>query len=174
MYRLAYHPLNVILFVMIEMLAPCMAAEPIRVGQPTGEAKLSLATSLRRGHDGHDYLVFHLRNIGDAPIQYYRTDLPWGESSCSALVIGIDTAEFRRLRESPRAIIEFGSVETIDNGKELTGEVCLARRMSDYEATVRKRDVIVFWAYKLWTFGGPPSKWFTGSMLIPPRESGKQ
>lgn len=136
---------------------------------PVSNAPISVTATLDRETNGRDYLCFRLRNAGGMPIEYYRTRLPWGEVM-SACIIAVDTGgSHRTLDETPRPHKEFGAVDVLSPNQMLEGKVCLNYRFSDYDATIRKRDVIVFWSYKMWPYRGSDSNWCGGWLLVPHR-----
>ena len=136
------------------------------------DPKIGLDVKFKQSPDTGTELIIRLRNESAESLPVYNDDLPWVRMR-SMTLIAVETSDFAGIvLGGPQFKPNEDSAEpwvTIKPGESLTGEISLITRFPRIEESLKDRDVILFWSYRLRIKDGRRSNRVTGWVLVPQR-----
>jgi hypothetical protein len=128
---------------------------------------VNLTVSLHKVWDNECMIDLKLTNTSRSVLELYTHSLPW-RGHYSMVLVAADTlpagnavARSLMIDDPPFAFT------TLKPGESLQGEIRLASRIPDIITMLRKRDMILFWAYRPTTVTQARGRWVGGWLLLP-------
>ena len=136
---------------------------------PGDDANLTvnLTVSLHKVWDEECIIDLEFSNTSESDLEFFIASLPWGNLYSMVLVV-TDSIPMGVPISRP-SIIDVAAIgsTTIKAGESLQGEIRLAWRLPDLVTMLKKRDMILFWAYQPSTVNQTRGKWVGGWLLLP-------